>query len=126
MGAKEPLIIIRTSTGHTNKDMNAPLPPTHQSSEQLDRPQLCCLIRQVVVLENVLGLNKVMSTVRSKLAECGPYCIAVLEIDPARLGADIRRPRLFIIMIDESFLARETRPILGTAGRGWSALGVLP
>ena len=45
----------------------------------------------LIVLENVMGLSKVLDKVMSMLRCCGPYKIKVLKIDPSQLGMSVRR-----------------------------------
>lgn len=63
---------------------------------------------EVVILENVMGLKRVMQKVKEHLQKCGAYLLEVLEINPVHLGADLQRPRVYIVMIHESVLDRGT------------------
>ena len=78
---------------------------------------------KVAVLENVIGLRKVMPEVLQELAECGDYMIEVLQVDPnpgnkalclASLSAPRKdygvcctRNRFYIVMILRDYLTKE-------------------
>lgn len=60
---------------------------------------------RIAILENVVGLKRVLQKVVDHLKSMGPYEVVVLEVDPSRLGLDVSRPRLYIIMWHVSVLA---------------------
>ena len=72
------------------------------------------------MLENVIGLRKVMQDVLSELAECGDYMVEVMQVDPNHgdkelllsclssfrkdYGVCCTRNRFYIIMILREYL----------------------
>ena len=53
----------------------------------------------VAVLENVIGLKRVLAPVSRRLRAVGRYHLVVLEMDPRHLGEPVRRPRLYMLLI---------------------------
>jgi site-specific DNA-cytosine methylase len=52
----------------------------------------------LAMLENVPGIKRIMPEVLKELGKCGGYITTVVSIDPAKLGADVRRPRFYFLM----------------------------
>lgn len=72
----------------------SPPPPVRRVpwSPQASRPA-------IAILENVLGIDRVLGAILTRLRQCGRYRVLVVEICPSKLGTDVRRPRYYFIMI---------------------------
>ena len=53
----------------------------------------------LAVLENVLGIAKVMTIVCRMLAKLGCYFVIVVKLDSQDLGVPIARPRYYFILV---------------------------
>jgi len=67
---------------------------------------------KLAVLENVPGIARVMDSILARLRQCGRYKVIVLTIDPAQLGTDVSRPRVFFLMLHASVLDGESTAML--------------
>jgi site-specific DNA-cytosine methylase len=77
----------------------------------------------VAVLENVIGLKRVLAHVMRRLTAVGPYHVVVLEMDPRHLGEPVRRPRLYIVMIRRDVAAvSDTQSLDRLAQHIWQSL----
>lgn len=59
----------------------------------------------MAILENVIGLNRVMNKVIKDLERLGVYRIFVIPLDPAELGEPVARPRYYFLLmrVDSTF-----------------------
>ena len=69
---------------------------------------------KLVILENVLGLLKVLKDIVSHLRTVGPYHILILTVCPSRLGVDVRRPRFYILMLRRDVVRGRSEKTLQT------------
>ena len=53
----------------------------------------------LAVLENVMGIKKVMKQVCQKLVKLGCYIITITKIDSVELGVPVRRPRYYFVLV---------------------------
>ena len=67
---------------------------------------------RAAVLENVPGLSQVIDKIMARLRRCGRYLVVNITIDPASLGTDLSRPRIYILMVHKSVLQGETEQSL--------------
>ena len=57
---------------------------------------------KIIVLENVRGILRCWRRVEQHLAACGSYHLHKVSIDPACLGCDVTRARIYIVMVHKS------------------------
>jgi site-specific DNA-cytosine methylase len=70
----------------------------------LVRDTITQLQPKVVVLENVVGLLRVQAKIFKHLRKAGEYLIHLIRLDPVRLGTNISRDRVYILMIRKDSL----------------------
>jgi site-specific DNA-cytosine methylase len=58
----------------------------------------------VIILENVMGIRKVLKQVLARLHHVGDYYITTQSIDPLLLGAPIARNRIYFIMVNREVI----------------------
>jgi site-specific DNA-cytosine methylase len=79
----------------------------------------------VVILENVKGISRVMEHVKRILQQAGTYIMHDMQINPTRLGANVDRERVYIIMLHTSMVGKRdvTRLLESTLARIEHAMG---
>lgn len=61
----------------------------------------------VVILENVVGFDRVWTEASKMLLQCGPYMMEKVTICPSALGAPCSRRRIYILMVREDILSSD-------------------
>lgn len=80
---------------------------------------------QLAILENVLGIRRVMATVWKHLRKLRWYEVLTFLIDPADLAEPVRRPRYYFVLIRTDVAVARGGELLGLA-RKLAEVGVKP
>ena len=81
---------------------------------------------QVSVLENVLGIKRVLPQILARLRALGVYHIFVVQMDPRELGEPVRRPRMYFLMIrrDVALLGDDAETMRSMLDAMWDSVKV--
>ena len=71
----------------------------------------------LAVLENVVGIEKVMQKVCQMLGKLGCYFVIVVQIDSEALGVPVRRPRYYFILVRKDVPITQNMDSLASLGK---------
>ena len=71
----------------------------------------------LAVLENVVGIEKVMQEVCQMLGKLGCYFVIVVKIDSEALGVPLRRPRYYFILVRKDVSITKNMDSLASLGK---------
>lgn len=77
----------------------------------------------LVILENVVGLRRVLPTILKHLVSLRHYFVLLQQMDPTHMGEPVRRPRLYFLLIRRDIAVSQDVAILdGLMRHLWNSL----
>ena len=74
------------------------------------------------VLENVLGIRRVLPEVLKALTDSGLYSVIVLEMDPSNLAEPVLRPRLYFLGVRKDVALADELTLKRIVERSWELI----